>query len=52
VRDAVRTFFHRRDGVLMARDADGRTRIATIQESAENSVSKPHRWGRRRNRRT
>ncbi len=41
-------FFQRSDGVLMARETDGRTRIATLQESAENSISKPRRWRRRR----
>jgi hypothetical protein len=52
MRNAVKTFFfHRGDGVLMAREADGHTRIATVQESAENSISKPRRWGRRRTRR-
>jgi hypothetical protein len=41
VRKAVKTFFfHRGDRVLMAREADGRTRIATVAESAENSISR------------
>jgi hypothetical protein len=40
--------FQRADGTLMVRELDGRSRIATLIESAEWSASKPSWWRRRR----
>ncbi len=43
-----KTFFRRANGVLMIREADGRVRPATLEETAEISTKAPRRrWFRR-----
>jgi hypothetical protein len=45
MKNRARTFFRRRDGVLMRRDPDGGIRVATLDETAQYSARS--RWWRR-----
>ncbi len=49
--DSPEPLFKRGDGALMVREGDGRSRLATVSETAEWSAPKPSWWRRRASRR-